>query len=167
MKQIPGFPNYMVTMDGRVWSKRRKCTKGGWLKLNIDTHGYLRVELGRGHKWCIHHIVLKTYVGPCPDGMECRHLNGNQTDNRLVNLCWGSRSDNAKDAVRHGTSAGLKVYGENNGQSKLIEEQVRVIFHAYHDDTHTQLELADHFGVTSQCISRIVNKVAWRHLWDD
>ncbi len=49
----------------------------------------------------IHDLMLTAFVGACPDGMECRHLNDISTDNRRENLCWGTRKENAQDMVRN------------------------------------------------------------------
>jgi hypothetical protein len=35
--------------------------------------------------------------------MECRHRNGNPTDNRPENLAWGTPTQNALDKILHGT----------------------------------------------------------------
>jgi hypothetical protein len=51
----------------------------------------------------VHQLVLEAFVGPRPRGMESCHNNGNQTDNRLVNLRWDTKSENNLDRVRHGT----------------------------------------------------------------
>jgi hypothetical protein len=50
----------------------------------------------------VHRLVLETFVGPCPDGMECCHNNGDPADNRLENLRWDTLSSNAYDRVEHG-----------------------------------------------------------------
>ena len=51
----------------------------------------------------VHELVLTAFVGPCPDGMEGCHNNGNGTDNNVLNLRWDTRSENTFDRVRHGT----------------------------------------------------------------
>jgi len=51
----------------------------------------------------VHQLVLEAFVGPCPPGMEVRHLNGDAGDNRLENLRYGTRSENMLDRVTHGT----------------------------------------------------------------
>lgn len=166
LREITGFPNYMVTADGQIYNTKRKKFRG----LRPAKTGYMQVDLwnkGRVTWFLIHRLVLETFIGPCPDGMEACHYNGNRQDNRLKNLRWDSRSNNQRDAVRHGTCGGLKIKGSACHQAKLVEEQVVVIFHAHHDGTHTQQELADHFGVSRACIQQIVEKRAWRHLWDD
>ena len=173
VKDIPGFPDYAITKGGQVWSKPRRDStgynrSGRWLKPALDKYGYLYVILyldGKRFTRKIHRLVLETYVGLCPKGMECRHFNGNRADPRLGNLKWGTKSENSQDAIRHGTHGGFQNRGENNGEAKLVEEQVQVIFYAYHDGTHTQQELADHFGVSRRHVGFIVNKKKWAHLW--
>lgn len=169
MKPIPRFPGYQITTDGRVWSGPKSNRKNGkWLLPGVDTHDRLFVALyknSKRHQRLIHRLVLETYIGPCPDGMECRHLDGNHRNNNLYNLCWGTRKTNHKDAIQQGTHQGLHNKGENNGQSKLTEDQVRLIYASYHNGLHTQKELADYFGVSNITIHDIVHKKIWRHLW--
>lgn len=105
---------YEVSSLGRVRSvKRVEIMKNGrsrvkqerMRRLRKDPDGYFHVTLhrARGSKSCrVHRLVLEAFVGPCPDGMLGRHLNGDASDNRLVNLAWGSPSDNNYDSVRHG-----------------------------------------------------------------
>lgn len=50
------------------------------------------------------HIVLEAFVGPRPEGQVSRHLNDIHTDNRLVNLAWGTYAENVADAKRNGTA---------------------------------------------------------------
>jgi hypothetical protein len=51
----------------------------------------------------VHRLVLAAFVGPCPEGMEVRHLDGNPANTRLANLRYGTHSENELDKVRHGT----------------------------------------------------------------
>lgn len=173
MKQIPGFPNYCVTKDGRVWSKKhvdrlgRPCG-GCWLKPYFHKYGYPMVRLYgiNRRRIAIHTLVLETYVGPRPNDMGCRHLNGDPIDNRLENLCWGTQSENIRDAVKHKTHPGFQRRGRNNPNTKLTEDQVRLIFNAYHDGAYFQKELAEMFNVSPACIQKIANKQMWSHLWN-
>jgi hypothetical protein len=108
-KQIPGFPGYEITRCGMVWSKPRvgsyqiRGRKGGWLKAQKHKE-YLRVGLcvkGKRYHRYVHRLVLEAFVGPCPEGLECRHLNGVGTNNHLGNLKWGTQQENRQDTVRH------------------------------------------------------------------
>ena len=111
LKTIPEFPDYQVSSDGRVWSTRTwRGQTGRWLKPKTGT-GYQQVNLyreGRQHDVYVHHLVAEAFLGPRPGGMEIRHLNGNQLDNRADNLAWGTHGDNERDKVRHGTHRNAK-----------------------------------------------------------
>jgi len=171
MKIIPKFPNYSITKDGRVWSKERKDTigrpvKGKWLVQSGNR--YLLVSLFKNSKQyicCVHRLVLETYVGECPENMECRHLDGNLYNNKLKNLKWGTKSENSLDAVKHGTHGGFSNKGENQRQAKLTEEDVKLIIDTYYDGAYTLTELANHFSVVPSAIWRILNKRTWKHVW--
>ena len=173
MKTIPGHPNYAITKDGRVWSKPRITSqghelKGKFRKLILDKLGRLRIDLwcdGKYYKCSVHRLVLETYVGPCPEGMECRHLDGDPLNNNLDNLCWGTKSENSLDSIRHGTHAGLNCKGEKHPNAKLYKEQVQVIFHAFHDGTYSIRELANYFKVAYNTVWQIVRGKRWKHLY--
>ena len=111
----PFFIDYSVTTDGKVWSKyrvklridgSRLPIKGRWLKPAMHKSGHLHVVLrqdGQSYTKKIHHLVLETFIGLRPEGLECRHLNGNPADNRLENLQWGTSHENHQDSIEHGT----------------------------------------------------------------
>lgn len=170
LKTIPGFPNYQISKDGRVWSNPRKDklnrpVGNRWLKPAMRK-GYLFVVLTVGelkYNRSLHKLILETYVGPRSKNMGCRHLNGNALDNRLENLCWGTQSENIKDAVRHGTHVDNR--GEKCGTSKLKEKDIRMIIYMYRTGLVTQTDIAKIYNVVSSIVSRIVNKKSWKHLW--
>lgn len=115
-KDVPGYEGcYQVSNTGNVRSLTRqieltrdgthykKTIAGRLLRPGRMTEGHLSVALGRGNSHCVHKLVLLAFVGPRPEGLECRHLNGVPADNRLENLRWGTRRENILDAVSHGT----------------------------------------------------------------
>lgn len=103
---VAGFPLYKVSKRGIVLGQNGKRladrTVGSSRPGNIP---YLIVALYDGHgkrtEKFVHHVVLETFVGPRPEGMEARHLNGNHSDNRLRNLAWGTRAQNGQDKIEH------------------------------------------------------------------
>jgi len=153
MKEIPNFPNYAVTKNGRIWS----YISNKWLRpLKRNKTGHLFVKFyknGIVYQILVHRLVLETYVGKCPKSMESRHLNGNPKDNRLKNLCWDTHSENMLDKFRH---------GNNPPNSKLTGEQAKLIFNAYHDGAYEIKELAEYFGVVYDTIRQIVCKKTWK-----
>ena len=63
--------------------------------------GHVSVVLGRGTPGRpVHQLVMLTFVGAPPDGMEVLHSNGDPTDNRLENLRYGTRTENILDVYR-------------------------------------------------------------------
>lgn len=170
-RDIPGFPAYTITKDGRVWSKPRKSSRGQepgrWLTNTTQTNGYVYTHLnvkGKQYHFRLSCLILLAFVGPRPKGTQCRHLDGDKQNNYLTNLKWGTPKENIQDAIKHGTHPCLRR-GAKSNRSILSENQVKLIFNAYHDGAYNQQELADTFNVSDAHISRIVNKKNWGHLW--
>jgi hypothetical protein len=112
----------------------------------------------------VHRLVLETYVGPCPEGMEACHNDGNPKNNNLSNLRWDTRKANHADAIKQGTHRGLHNYGENCGTSKLNENKVRIIFYSYFSGLFLQKEIAKLFNIRASLVSLIVSGKRWKHL---
>lgn len=106
---------YEVSDAGRVRSLTRTVSTPTWgpftrkgrvMRPHIGSGGYHRVTIqdaGRIQRSFIHHLVLETFAEPRPEGMECRHLDGNPANNALSNLRWGTHIENVEDKERHGT----------------------------------------------------------------
>ena len=108
MKPYPHNTDYLVSRDGRVWSTKGL---GRFLKPHDNKRGYLTVGIHTDNKQLtlkIHRMVLNTYVGDCPMGMQCRHLDGDSHNNNLDNLCWGSQEENNTDRNEHFIKSKLK-----------------------------------------------------------
>lgn len=102
-KVIPGYEGqYEVSDQGRVKSYRR-YKEGRILRPGRMPAGHLSVALGRRNSQCVHKLVLLAFVGAPPHKHECLHANGDPSDNRLINLRWGTRTENIRDSIRHGT----------------------------------------------------------------
>lgn len=144
---------YEVSDMGRLRTDRARNGRGktkGWriIKGSVrKTGGYVFVAIaddeGRPIHWQMHRLVLLAFVGTKPDGMETRHLNGVRHDNRLTNLQYGTRKENAADKIRHGTHA----TGEHSPNAKLTGEQVRRMLKR-RAEGRTYQQLADEFRVS-------------------
>lgn len=108
-KEVPDSDGrYYVNPLGVIWgSYYRKPLTGV-----VQRSGHIRVLLtspgGQKINKYVHQVVLSTFMGPCPPGMEVRHLNGLPSDNRLENLAYGTKSENARDRLSHGTDANAR-----------------------------------------------------------
>lgn len=161
-KTVVGCPNYAITKNGKVWSKKHKK----FLRPALSTHGYPSVCLYRNGKYrlCkIHQLVLEAFVGSRPEGFECRHLNGIKTDNRLKNLKWGTHKENVADMKKHGVVWGA-LKGEQNYAAKLTKEKVVFIRKLYATGRYHQATLAKQFNVTPQNIYCIIHNKSWKHV---
>ncbi len=130
--RIVGWPNHIVSSEGRVSSKQDGGTRC-YLQ-TLTASGYCGVGLyWRGKRaWpLVHRLVLRAFRGKCPPGMVCRHLNGNPADNRLRNLAWGTPKQNGEDRAEHarlGVPAS-KVIGRKtweNARRKRFPDEVRI-----------------------------------------
>ena len=129
-RSVPNFPGYEVSNLGHFRSYH-KAGGGLWpnpriLKGWIRSDKYVGVALrknGKTYDFCLHQLILEAFVGPCPSGEECRHLNGIYSDPRLENLKWGTRKENVADSYLHGT----RVMGKSHPQTKLSDDDVREI----------------------------------------
>lgn len=172
MRPIYDHPTYLISDDGRVLREVHidgvgRLRPARWLRTWAHEDGHIRVSLyckGHQHIRYVHRLILEAFVGPCPDGMECRHANGNPADNRLENLRWGTRSENQRDAVKHGTAAGFGNRGERCSAAKLSEEQVRQIIREGYREPQARREMAERCGVTETTIRDILSRRTWRHL---
>jgi hypothetical protein len=113
-KDIPGeqFEGYQASDMGNIRSKDRIITtSAGVVKrhkgkvLNPTppkpTAPYRMVTIN-GKNYRVAPLILTTFVKPKPyPKAEARHLNDDKSDDRLVNLAWGTKSQNTSDSVRN------------------------------------------------------------------
>ena len=67
----------------------------------IGTSEHLHVVLEGRIDRTVHSLILETFVGPCPPGLEALHHDDDPSNNKLSNLSWGTRSENSYDAIRN------------------------------------------------------------------
>jgi len=167
-RDIPSKPGYRVGSDGSVWSrwKRGGSPANEWRQLattRITKGGHLRVTIGKPR--LVHRLVLESFVGPCPEGMEARHLDGDPTNNSVSNLRWDTHKTNMGDMILHGRTND-RFPGEKSGCAKLTDENVREIrrigptLRKYGRNT----TLAKQFGVTKSNIAWILSGKHWTHI---
>lgn len=158
-KDIPGYEGrYQASSLGRIRSLDRtlhlhrkngkiveRIMKGKILRPGrFCKNGHLSVCLGHGESGSpVHQLVALTYLGPCPEGKEVLHINGNPQDNRIDNLRYGTRRENILD-----------VFYQGGRWRKLSLEDVEEIKFALYCGFRG-CDLARQFGVSQSIICSI------------
>lgn len=105
-RTVEGFADcYEVSDAGEV----RTCISHTKL-YQFPQRGWPRVYLwyeGKRKAMYVHRLVAIAFIGPCPEGQQCRHLNGIRSDNRAINLAWGDGFDQRADDRRNGVKNGV------------------------------------------------------------
>jgi hypothetical protein len=185
---IPGWEEaYEVSDHGRLRSRDRICLrpnhrskkqrrKGKIIApATVSNYGHLRACLhwkSKKTRMYIHQLVLLAFLGPRPEGLEVRHINGDPTDNHLYNLAYGTRKENSADSVMHGTkkigalkvSAAKKgiatIWGDNHGRAKLTTEAV-VRMRKDFADGMKSAEAGRKYGISQAHAHKIMTGKAW------
>lgn len=151
-KGVPGFSIYEVSSIGRV-----RRVGGKPRRLTSDNGGYQNVTITDGPRRCqvsVHALVATAFHGPKPSAAhECAHWDGNPANNRVWNLRWATKTENAADRDRHGKTA----RGDSNGKTKLSDANIALIF-ADRAMGLTQYALADKYNISQAQVWNILNR---------
>lgn len=166
---------YLISNKGRLKSVERvtKAPKGATRihkeiirKLVLNSNGYYSINILIDQKlqtFRVHRLMAEAFI-PNPENKEqVNHINGIKDDNRLENLEWSTRSENALHSYRVIGNKVTPLRGEMNGNAKLTAEDVLEI-RRVHSITKNATEIARRYGVHHSLISNIVNGKLWKHL---
>jgi hypothetical protein len=89
---VIGFQNYEISSQGRVRNSKTgfamktltNTTKQSFVRLYGGGYGAKNAYIGQ--------MVLAAFIGPRPEGLEVSHLNMQQSNNRLENLAYETKS---------------------------------------------------------------------------
>lgn len=175
---VPSVLGWQAGEDGTIWSCRRSGAhrdadtgeyhRGGsflgntWRQLKparaVRTN-HLIVHVAEGRSEFVHRLVLEAFVGPCPDGMECCHDDGNPENNHLSNLRWDTRQANSLDRIKHDRH----MPGERNPSAKLNSKSVSCIRLEREGGVSIAI-LAREFSVSESAIRFVCERKTWRHV---
>jgi len=102
VKSVVGFPNYVITNDGRIYSVKSKI----YITQRDGPNGYKRVRLhkdGKKYNRYVHCLMAETYVLKPNDGRtyQVHHIDLNRTNNNLSNIKWITRSESIQIRNKH------------------------------------------------------------------
>jgi len=120
--EIVNFNDYLIYPDGRMFSKRLNRDIAHTAMIN----GYLLVSLmvplsnGSHIKHLVHRLIALHYI-PNPENKPIvDHINGIVNDNRLENLRWVTKQENAiNQKLRSNNTSGITGIIINNKGKKV------------------------------------------------
>lgn len=116
-KSPENFSKYLVSKDGRIYSKKIKKL----LKTKPNSMGYFKRSLidDKNHQQgvSIHRLVAECYVvNPDPEHYDIvNHIDGNPSNNHYTNLEWCTKEMNTSHAVDNGLITGKTVLQYKDG----------------------------------------------------
>lgn len=159
------LPDYKIGSDGSVWSK--KYGKWKLMKQQKAATGHLTITLtdkGKQYPFLVHRLVLFAFIGTPPHLTECRHMNGDPTDNHFKNLRWDTHTNNMRDMKKHGTQFIPNLRGEQIWNSKLTDQKVREIHKIRAEQGLSCRKIAAMFDVSKSLIKQILRRKVWKHV---
>ena len=120
---------YQVSNLGRIFSQKRRNTKGGILRPWSNPQGYEIASIYKDGKQCyhtVHRLVALAFIPQIEWKDQVNHKNGDKKDNRVENLEWCTQSENL--CHRHRVlwvppnKTGLWKFGVLHPNSKPVEQ---------------------------------------------
>lgn len=99
-RKILGFDGYSGADDLEVSDYGRIRRKGQIEAPVINDRGYWVDFCRGGHREWLPRLILRTFNGPCPQGLFAVCRDRNLRNCKLDNLVWGTHSDKEKKAPK-------------------------------------------------------------------
>lgn len=168
------FKRHGDPMAGRV--ERGETQR--WITRNAQYDGdacliwpFARSSVGYGVTWTggkyalAHRVMCEVAHGPAPTPRhQAAHScgNGHLGCTSPAHLRWATTSENALEAVAHGTKYTM-LKGEEHKMAKLSDDDVLAIRRRFGEGA-SKAELSRAFSVSPSNIFRIVNRQSWAHI---
>lgn len=160
-KDVPGYLGYIVGTNGDVWSCRTQSANkfGEWKKLKQKQNSSnKRMEVGIGSPTVtiqVHRLVLMTFIGERPNGLECCHNNGDYLNNNLSNLRYDSRESNTLDRHKHNNFKQIKQKLDDKTASEILWKL---------QNNGTVSQIARDYNLSYDLIQNIKHGRSWKHI---
>lgn len=159
-RTIEGHPKYAVSNYGNIVNVKSQRV----LKQCVNSSGYKKVVLNKENEY-VHRLVATAFISN-PDCLpEVNHKDGNKWNNRVDNLEWVSKSDNAKHAFAEGLRCvnGYTRYRVAKSAHRFDAGEIAAIRNMY-DSGMTKQEISEALGCCSSVICNILNGHTYREI---
>ena len=112
----------------------------------------------------LHRLVVETWLGEIPKGMQVNHIDGNRQNNSVSNLEICTPSQN----TQHAFDTGLTI--PSRGESHvfaLITNDIVLQIYSLVDRLFTNEEIATKLNLKFKHVSLIRNGARWKHLFKE
>lgn len=150
-KRHPTFNHLFCGSNGEIWT----ISRGRFLTRKTTVHGYVYVKLYKCGKMA-HRLICEAHYG-FRDGLEVNHKNSIRNDNRIENLEWVTKSENAIHSFKYGFNSHK---GDKNSRSVLKSTDIPEIIRMRNSGL-TYVEISKKYGVCAETISAAYNKKTW------
>lgn len=137
--------------DGAAWC----ISESRWRIPDIDKDEY-RIHHFGGYTLKLHRLMLTVFDRPATTGEQCRHIDGDPSNNHIKNLKWGSYKENWNDRKLHG-----RIGAE--WRRLLTKEQALEVF----NDPKSSKELALIYNVPKGVIDLIKTKQTYQDIHNE
>lgn len=167
-KDIPGFPGYLASSEGDIYSVKvpglrgvldynhpHKMVPREWKKGRLRI--YLRNNTNKKYAFSVSHLIWMSFnnVNEIPDGMVIDHINCNTLNNRPENLQCITYPENIKRSYKYTRSSFIS--GSRNGSNKFTTETVGKILED-HNMGFSQKEICNKYNISQKQVSGIILK---------
>ena len=101
----------------------------------------------------VHRVVAQSFIDNPDNKPEINHINGNKSDNRVLNLEWVTHRENHKHRI--------SVLKQTSGAAKITKNIADEIRERFANGNITQTALGKEYGLCQQNISLIINRKCW------
>jgi hypothetical protein len=137
---VPSHPKFEASTLGRLRNAETKVvynpSKGKYQRVTVRRNGKSENKL-------IHRLVAEAFHGPCPDKMECDHIDRNTQNNKPSNLRWVTRATNNLNRADMSGHASKSAKLDERGKAAAIAMYAAGI---------SQRKIAQVFNVSQSCI---------------
>lgn len=153
MRQLKDNPNYLVTVDGRVFSLHTMR----FLTL-LKKNDYTYIKIG-SKSYRVHRLVAQTYLPNLEGKATVNHIDGNKANNMLCNLEWMTQSENMKHACNTGLRPISELMRETGRRSNNLL--------AGKNEYTTKLVLDESTGIYYESATEAANSIGVKpkYLW--
>lgn len=149
-KDVKGYEGlYQVSNFGRV----KKVTNGMILKSNMNSNGYIRLNLSKNNVASnkkIHRLVAEAFIPNPENKPQANHIDEDKTNNHASNLEWMTAQENNNHGTRNERA------GKSIGKTQSIPIIATNIKTSESKEFHSGKECAIQLGLDPSSITKVL-----------